>query len=164
MKEPPENRLRETAWRRPLTAAEQDDLRAWLAAHPDAQADWEAERGLNAALRTLPDAPVPSNFTARVLEQIEREPAAERARTPTRLGLVLHNWLPRFAVGVVAAGAVLASAQLYATANRAKVGQSVALLSAVTPAPPLDSLGDFDSIRKLGPAQGADTELLALLQ
>ena len=55
-------------------------MRAWLAAHPEAQADWEAEAGLSEALGQLPDAPVPSNFTARVLQSVERESAAERRR------------------------------------------------------------------------------------
>ncbi len=78
--DPTYNRLRELSWRRKLTGAEEAELRAWLAAHPDAQADWEAEAGLNAALGRLPDAPVPSNFTARVLQAVEREAAAELRR------------------------------------------------------------------------------------
>ena len=65
--------LRESSWRRKLTEAEQAELRAYLAAHPDARADWEMESALNAALTRLPDAPVPSNFTARVLQAVERE-------------------------------------------------------------------------------------------
>jgi len=52
----------------------------------------------------------------------------------------------------------------YTVASRVKIGQSVVALSDVTPAPSPELLADFDSIRKLGPAQGADTELLALLQ
>ena len=47
--------------------------RAHLAAHPEAQADWEAEAGLNDALGRLPDVAVSSNFTARVLQAVERE-------------------------------------------------------------------------------------------
>ena len=58
------NRLRELSWRRQLTAPEKAELRAWLTAHPEAQSEWEAEAGLNATLRRLPDAPVPGNFTA----------------------------------------------------------------------------------------------------
>ena len=40
--DPVYQRLRETGWRRPLTAAEQAELRAWLAAHPEQQADAES--------------------------------------------------------------------------------------------------------------------------
>ena len=36
------DQLRELSWRRKLTGAEEARLRAWLAAHPEAQADWEA--------------------------------------------------------------------------------------------------------------------------
>ena len=69
--DPVYQRLRELGWRRPLTAAEQVELRIWLAAHPEAQAEAEAEAALNQALTRLPAAPVPSNFTARVWQAIE---------------------------------------------------------------------------------------------
>jgi hypothetical protein len=36
--DPVYNRLRELSWRRPLTENEQAELRAWVAAHPEAQA------------------------------------------------------------------------------------------------------------------------------
>ena len=50
--------LRELSWRRKLTTSEELQLRAWLAAHPEAQADWEDEARLNEMLGLLPDAPV----------------------------------------------------------------------------------------------------------
>ena len=68
-------RWRERSWRRKLTSAEQAELRAWLAAHPEAQAEWEAEMALNDVLDQLPDAPVASNFTARAVAAVEREKA-----------------------------------------------------------------------------------------
>ena len=109
------NRLRELSWRRELTAAEEAELRAWLAAHPEAQADWEAEAGLNEALRQLPDAPVPSNFTARVLQAVEREAALRERRRGARWrvwhgrgagcpGLRFAAALARAGVGVVSRG------------------------------------------------------------
>ena len=67
-------RLREILWRRPLTAAEAAELRAWLAAHPDAAADWATEQQLSRAVRRLADAPVPSNFTARVSKPSSARP------------------------------------------------------------------------------------------
>ena len=54
------HRLRELSWRRKLTDSEEAELRAWLAAHPEAQAGWEVEAELNQALGRLPDAPVSS--------------------------------------------------------------------------------------------------------
>ena len=71
------NHLRELSWRRKLTGAEEAQLRVWLAAHPGAQADWDTEAGLNSALGRLPDVPVPSNFTARVLQEVQSGAAAE---------------------------------------------------------------------------------------
>lgn len=157
--------LRQAGWRRALTGAEQAELRAWLAAQPEARADWAAEAGLSDALRRLADAPMPSNFTARVLQEIERE-ATDGA--PAQVGFWAafdwRRWIPRLAAGVVAVAAVLTSMHSYTVASRVKIGQSVVALSDITPAPSPELLTDFDSIRKLGPAQGADTELLALLQ
>jgi hypothetical protein len=77
MKQDPElQKWCEIAWRRPLTPAEQADLHAWLAAHPEFEAEAKAEAALSVALARLPDAPVPSNFNARVLRQIEAEARA----------------------------------------------------------------------------------------
>src|SRR6266542_144743 len=42
--------LLQTAWRRPLSLEEQARLDAWLATHPQAQAEWEEEAGLNRLL------------------------------------------------------------------------------------------------------------------
>lgn len=156
--------LREAAWRRPLSKAEQVELAAWLSAHPEAQADWKAEAALNRSLRRLPDVPLPSNFTARVLQEIEREQTAAGARGWGWQGLGWRRWVPRLALGAMAAGALVVSVRYYEVANQAKLGASVAALSEVTPAPSPDYLADFDSIRKLTPSPGADAELLALLQ
>ena len=62
--DPVNQRWRELAWRRRLTEAE---LAEWRAAHPESAPDAETEAALSDALAALPDAPVPSNFTARVI-------------------------------------------------------------------------------------------------
>src|SRR5581483_4678564 len=91
--------LREIGWRRQWTAAEINELRAWFAAHPDDAAAWEAEGGLNEALESLPTVPVSSNFTARVLEAIERDAtAAGRAARPRAPWW--HWLLPKAAVAL----------------------------------------------------------------
>src|SRR4051794_15470368 len=98
--------LREKSWRRKLTAAEEASLRAWLTEHPEAQADWELESSLTAALDKLPDAPVPSNFTARVMQALAREDAAAVRRPSTnRLRWFLRSLLPKAAVAAVIFGA-----------------------------------------------------------
>src|ERR1035441_8301460 len=96
------NRLRELSWRRKLTNAEEAQLRALLAAHPEAQADWDTEASLNAALGRLPDVPVTSNFTARVLQQVEREAATElRQGEPKWQFWRRLRWLPKVAFATI---------------------------------------------------------------
>ena len=84
---------------RPLTAAEQTRVAAHLAAHPEAQVEWETEQSLNQLLDRVPDAQVPSNFTAQVLAAVDREAAAatRRARPLVDWRLWTQRWLPRFA-------------------------------------------------------------------
>src|ERR1041384_4324215 len=105
-------RLLELSWKRKLTGAEQAQLQAWLAAHPEAQADWDAEASLNEALRRLQDSPVPSNFTARVLQAIELDERTNTVRSPVfSRPLVIawspafRRWLPRVAVACIVFGA-----------------------------------------------------------
>jgi len=100
------NHLRELSWRRKLTSAEEAELRTWLATHPEAQTDWQAEAGLNAGLGRLRDAPVPSNFTARVLQAVEREAVAELRRPQGNwLTWLWLRWLPKAAFAAVVVGA-----------------------------------------------------------
>jgi hypothetical protein len=157
--------LRELSWRRKLTAAEEAQLQVWLAAHPEAQADWEAEAGLNAALGRLPDAPVPSNFTARVLRAIEREAAAGLRQSQAKWRTWLHlRWLPRVAFAAVVVGAGVLSYHEVQVVQRKKLVASVAAVSAVSSLPSAEILKDFDAIQALNPAPVPDEQLLAVLK
>ena len=159
------NGLRELSWRRPLTDAELAELRAWLAAHPEAQADWEAEAGLNAALGRLPDVPMPSNFTARVLQAAQREVAAGLRRPELSLLTWLRvRWLPKMAFAAVVVGVGLLTYHQVKTTHREKVARSLTAVSAVSSMPSVEILKDFEAIRALTPAPAPDEELLALLQ
>jgi anti-sigma factor RsiW len=156
--------LREASWRRKLTAAEEASLRAWLADHPEEKADWELESGLSAALDKLPDAPVPSNFTARVLQAIEREDAAARRPSTNRLRWILRSLLPKAAVAAVIFGAGLLTYQEHTTAKRAELAQEVKEMKIVASGlsvPRPEDLQDFDTIRKV---TGPDPELLILFK
>src|ERR1051325_11026338 len=93
-------KLLETAWRRKLDAQEEAELRAWLQAHPEARADWETEAALTDHLSRLPQAPVPSNFTARVLQAAER--AGIEHPPVSKWSSLLHSLLPRVAVAALA--------------------------------------------------------------
>ena len=151
--------LRELSWRRKLTIAEETQLRAWLAAHPDVQAAWEAEIGLNEALDRLPDASVPSNFTARVLEAVTLD-----ARKGGR-GSILQRgwrwrlrWLPKAALASGIACAVMISCQHIRSASAVELFKGVALL------PDPEIVKDFDTIRALNRTPTADEDLLKLFQ
>ena len=159
------NRLRELSWRRRLTGSEEAELRAWLSAHPEAQADWEAEAGLNAALSRLPDTPVSGNFTARVLQAVEREAAAElRRRDGKWLTWPWRRWVPRAALAAVIVGAAFVSYQKVEATGRRKLAESVAVVSAVSSLPSPDILKDFDAIQALNLAPPPDGELLLVFQ
>jgi anti-sigma factor RsiW len=158
-------RLLEQCWRRPLTGDEETQLQEWLAAHPEAQGDWEAEAGLNQTLSLLPDAPLPSNFTARVLQAVERESAAAaRVKREHGFWLWVHRWLPRGAVAAVLLGVGLVSYHQVQAVRFKGLAHGLTVVSDVKSLPNPQILADFDTIRALRPAPPADEELLALLQ
>jgi len=154
------SKLRESGWRRKLTEVELAELRARLAADPGIRADWELETALNAALARLPDAPVPSNFTARVLEAVEREEVRPRGRN--------WNWrvlVPRIAFATVLVaftGLAVHHHEIYS--RRIALVKSVAQVAGGQPVPSPEALENFDAIRRMSQSQHADDELLALMQ
>ncbi len=157
-------KLRETAWRRELTGAEQARLSNWLASHPEARAEWEGETALNELLLRLPESPVPSNFTARVLQAVEREAeAAERKPRPRSLW-VWRTFVPRFAAAVVVLAAGVFVYHRHVQSERMELAQSVAAVADVRSLPSPQFLEDFEAIRRLQPAPPADQELLALMK
>ena len=70
MKTNPLERLQDIAQRRPLTAAEQAELKELLAAVPSAWPECREEQALTRLLTHLPAATVSSNFSARVMREI----------------------------------------------------------------------------------------------
>ncbi len=159
------DRLRQLIWRGKLTGAEQARWQAWLAAHPEAQADWEAEAELNAALGRLPDAPVPSNFTARVVQAAEREAAAGLCQPGGKWGRWPSlRWLPKLALTATVVCAGVVSCLLIQDAQRRSLAESVAAVSAVSSVPSPEILKDFDAIRASSSTPAPDEQLLAALQ
>jgi anti-sigma factor RsiW len=155
---------RELSWRRKLTPAEEVEFRAWLATHPQARAEWEAEMALTNTLASLPDVPVASNFTARVLQAIEREETAIAPAFRRPSSLPWRHWLPRMALGALAVAAGLLSYLEVSAMRRAKLVQSVEVVSRVSTLPSPAILEDFDAIQRLSPPPVADEQLLSLLQ
>ncbi len=161
--DPTYTRLRELSWRRKLTDAEEAELRAWLQAHPDARAEWEAEAGLNAALGRLPEVPVASNFTARVLQAVERDAVAAR-RIPRWRLLLPMRWLPRAAFAGSVVGAGLVCYFVVQNVERKALAQSVAAVADVSSLPSPDVLQNFDAIRASNPSPAPDEQLLEVLK
>jgi anti-sigma factor RsiW len=165
-KDPIYEQLREISWRRPLTPAEESRLAKWLAAHPEAQAEWDTDAALNETLAALPNAPVASNFTARVVQAAQREAFGAQSR-PLRSPWPANWWLrfvPRIALAAVVLGAVLASYNHTQSARRAEWARSLATVSQVASLPSPEVLKDFDAIAALSSTPPADEELLKVMQ
>lgn len=144
----------ESLWRRKLSPEER------LALRTQPEREWEAR--LTEALAKLPPAPVPSNFTARVLAAIdldERQAARSQGRHWN-----WRFWLPRAAV----TAAILLFVALGYQHHEVRVQRTewVKSLSRVTTetVPSVEVLKDFDTIQRISQASRADTELLAALQ
>jgi len=146
--------LRESLWRRPTDAE-----RAKLHAQPEL----ELEARLTEALVKIPDAAVPSNFTARVLDAVELEAAREiRSRDWT---LNWRAWWPRVAVAAAVLIFAGVSFQRYEIhSQRAKLVKNIAMVTAAQPPPSVEVLENLDAIQRMSQAGHADGELLAALQ
>ncbi len=174
MNDPVYQELRELSWRRELTAAEQERLQTLLA-DPVAREHWEAEVSLNHLLEELPAAPpVSSNFTALVMQAVEREAAASvRAAGKRRAWWpALPRWISRAAVATVVLGlGVGIFVQQEAEHNRRVMARSFKEVSAVVAAstPAVmenpEVVENFDAIRMMGSLQPkGDPDLLALME
>jgi negative regulator of sigma E activity len=116
---------------------------------------------LRELLSRLPDAPVSSNFTARVMQAVERE----ELQTARSLGW-RWNWhalLPRVAVvavAVVAAGLTVQYHEI--NTHREQLARDVALVIKAQPLPSVEALQNFDAIQRMSQPAHADEGLLAL--
>ncbi len=157
-------RLRETAWRRKLTAAEQAELHAYLAAHPQLQSDWALEAALSDALTRLPDTLVPSNFAARVLQAVDRESVVSTDTHPLRWRWSWRVLLPRLAVTAAVAALGLIAFEHYEASRRAALAKHLVAVYGGKPLPSLEELNNFEAIRRLNAAPQSDRDLLSSLQ
>ncbi len=159
--------LRELSWRRKLTPEEETELRGWLAAHPDKQAEWELEQSLSEQLRHLSNAPLSSNFTSQVMRTLDAELA--RQEREGRGGRTWLQWLHRFAPRLAPVSLALVVAVTFfvhyrgdSNSQQAKMIESVVVYAAAGEVPSAEILADFEAIEKLPPA--TDEDLLAALQ
>jgi anti-sigma factor RsiW len=146
--------LREAAWRRPLTAEEKAQLQSYLVIHPESQLEWEGDTALNLALSNLPNAPLSSNFTARVLQAIELEELRAHRRAPSWMHR-MRLWLPRMAVASLVVGlGGLGYQQMRLHQIRDEQVKSLKLVSKVAVAlPDMSMWQDFDAIARLEQTQ-----------
>jgi hypothetical protein len=148
-------RLRELLWRRELSEVERGELRELLAANPET--DWGTEEQLTRLIDQLPDAPVASNFTARVMQAVELE-----EQQGSRRGT---NWKALFPRIAFAGAAVFLGVFVLLRDSRSnQFRDSLIVIAEVESPPNLTSLEDFDVINRLGNKSPVDEELLALLQ
>ena len=160
MKQPEFENLLQTARVRDLTDDELAKLERWLAANPGEQAEWEA---IDRVLVALPDAPVASNFTARVMDEVRRAETAHPA-----LGQAWWQRLlaPQFRPVQIVAAATLAMViggvgyQSHLNQSRAEMAAAVASIAEFTPG----FLADFEAIEAVAQADAIDEELWAALK
>ena len=158
--------LLQTGWRRKLSAEEEAQLRAWLAAHPEGQADWEEEALLTQQLERLPKAPLASNFTAQVMQKLDQELARQDRE---RRGWNIPQWwrriVPRLAPAVLLAVLAATGVVQYQKYQHTQMVDSVKRLTPVASVMQPEIMQDFDAIQQLRYVPSvSDEELLAALQ
>lgn len=168
MNDDPLPSLRDLLLRRDLTPNEVRLAQEWIRQHPESAAAWQDDVRLARHLRRLPPAPVPSNFTARVLAEIERPPQARRASSAGpwwQRWRVASPW-PWLVPGTALLAVILAVGSWQSHVRKAREEQvrDFAALRALTELPPA-TLADFEVIQRFGAATSpVDFELLAALE
>lgn len=144
--------------KRELTPEDESRLEIYFTANPQARAEWEEERALTRAVQSLPDLPVSSNFTARVLQEVDLEDRT-MARAGNRSAWWSRLW-PK--LGWATAALLLTTLGIqYHTAQKQKIVVDLVRISQA----PADVLQDFEVINRLRQASApSDEELLLALQ
>jgi hypothetical protein len=162
--------LVEESWKRPLTEEERAGLDAWLALHPAEHAEWDVEAALNRALDTLPAPPVSSNFTALVMQAVDRETSRSARSASSAVGSFwarLSGLFRRPAMRVAWAALLVCGIGLAYHAHQTDLRRDVATgLKAVASVASVPTLSDpavfedFDTIRRLAQSSAGDDEEL----
>lgn len=168
MNDDPLPSLRDLLLRRDLTPSEERLAQDWIRQHPDCATTWQEDVRLARHLRRLPPAPVPSNFTARVLAEIDRASQvrpASPARSWWQRWHLASPW-PWLVPGTALLAVMLAVGSWQGHVRKAREEQTrdLAALRVLTELPPA-TLADFDVIQRFGAASSpVDFELLAALE
>ncbi|MDB6031556.1 MAG: hypothetical protein JWM16_1894 [Verrucomicrobiales bacterium] len=161
--------LQEISWKRKLSAEEEVSIQAYLLTQPEAQADWDDDQALTYVLERLPNAPLPSNFTAQVMLALDLETAAEERKTPQTRGWRwwLHQFLPKAALGLLTISLGVLGVTQYQNHLRQEMLQKTVQFSHVAGfLPEAEMWQDFEAIRRLNATAPpvSDDELLAALK
>lgn len=158
----PEKFPHEQVWRRNPAASGRTGPQTRLATDPQARAERALEMALTSMLDRLPPVPIPSNFTSRILQAVERE-KADQTLKPAGLRPGWRSWFPRAAFAGLLLGTGGIVYHQIIIGKRLALARDVAAISqsGLWPAP--EVLQDFDTIQQINPTPAADTELLALL-
>ena len=168
MNDPLNDELMRLSLRREMSPDEELRVEAFLATHPELRADWEENAAVGRALGDLRDAPVSSNFTARVLSEIEVE-----ERTTSRRTAEIPLWLrwrellrPRVSWAALVVVAAALAGYHYRDAKRTELARDLRAMSetlAIVSDPKI--LQDFDAINQLRQVSPVgDDEILVALQ
>ena len=154
----------EKTWRTAQAGDDQAPSAQWLAAHPAAQAACADDLRLTEMLNQMENVPVPSNFTALVLQAALRQPAAPRR------GIWHWRFLLRPALLAPVLGLALLAGSVGSWLHhqrklelRTEVARNMADLAHLAPdSPGVDALLHFEEVRSLSQAAEAtpDVDLL----
>ena len=163
------DQLLDTALRRKLTAEEEAQVKACLARDPQARVVWEEQMALSQLLNRLPDAPLASNFTAQVLQAVERDSPRQRRAAKFFRWFGLRRPAQRVAAACLAVVIAALSYGQYQSARRERMALALHRLAPHFDSPsqavalaPDELWNDFDAINRLPPP--TDEALLAVLK
>lgn len=153
-----------TGLHRELSEGEIAEWEMRLAAQPGSAEQFHHEVELNRLLRRLPDAPVPSNFTSRVMQAVESRRPAIRCRSAWNLLTWAGAWRARIAFAGLMLLAGFVSFQQYQESQRRELARSILQISTVLPPEPL--MGDFgvvSGLRRVSLSRESSFDLLDAL-
>src|SRR5689334_5176828 len=154
--------LIEESWHHPLTPDEQSRLDGWLAANPAGRLDWEMDLALTRELQRLPDAPLASNFTAQVMQAVDRESrsAARRNSFAEQIMQWFRRPAARLAWAMVLIGAGLFGYQQHRVNVRDEMAKGLSVLASMATLSDPAVFENFDAVRSLSRAAPTDDEEL----
>jgi hypothetical protein len=159
-----ENGLADAVRRGKLTTGKEAQLHIYLATHPEERASWDDELSLNHLLGQVPDAPISSNFTARVLELAAQDNLRSSSPQPRFWRwLVAGHWAPKLATMAAAVCLSLLGYHQHQLTTRKEVARTLATMAVTGNS--LELLENFDAIQRLTQVpRNVDRDLIAALQ